>query len=146
MDTPTTETLRLAAIDTARSVVVKVGTRVITTPDGKLDRRRIDLLAEQLCRIADTGRQTVMVSSGAVGAGMGKLGLEQRPSGLAQLQAVAAIGQTDLMQAYESSLTNMGRHASQVLLDSGRSPAAKRVPECPKCSDSDSRVQLNRHH
>ncbi|MDA7893328.1 glutamate 5-kinase [bacterium] len=116
MDTPTTEALRLAAIDNARSVVVKVGTRVITTSDGKLDRRRIDLLAKQLCRIADTGRQTVMVSSGAVGAGMGKLGLEQRPSGLAQLQAVAAIGQTDLMQAYESSLANMGRHASQVLL------------------------------
>ena len=116
MDTPTTEALRLAAIQTARSVVVKVGTRVITTPDGKLDRHRIDLLAAQLCRIADTGRQTVMVSSGAVGAGMGKLGLERRPSGLAQLQAVAAIGQTDLMQAYESSLSKMGRHASQVLL------------------------------
>ena len=116
MDIPTTEALRLAAIETARSVVVKVGTRVITTPDGKLDRHRIDLLAAQLCRIADTGRQTVMVSSGAVGAGMGKLGLEQRPSGLAQLQAVAAIGQTDLMQAYEASLSKMGRHASQVLL------------------------------
>ena len=116
MDTHTTEALRLAAIETARSVVVKVGTRVITTADGKLDRRRIDLLSAQLCRIADTGRQTVMVSSGAVGAGMGKLGLEQRPSGLAQLQAVAAIGQTDLIQAYESSLASYGRHASQVLL------------------------------
>ena len=116
MHTPTTEALRLAAIEAARSVVVKVGTRVITTADGKLDRHRIDLLAEQLCRIADTGRQTVMVSSGAVGAGMGKLGLEKRPSGLAQLQAVAAIGQADLMQAYESSLSKMGRHASQVLL------------------------------
>ncbi len=114
--TPTTETLRRAAIESARSVVVKVGTRVITTADGKLDRHRIDLLSAQLCRIADTGRQTVMVSSGAVGAGMGKLGLEQRPSGLAQLQAVAAIGQTDLMQAYETSLAKMGRHASQVLL------------------------------
>ena len=90
MHTPTTEALRLAAIEAAQSVVVKVGTRVITTADGKLDRHRIDLLAEQLCRIADTGRQTVMVSSGAVGAGMGKLGLEKRPSGLAQLQAVAA--------------------------------------------------------
>jgi glutamate 5-kinase len=57
-----------------------------------------------------------MVSSGAVGAGMGKLGLEQRPAGLAQLQAVAAIGQTDLMQAYQASLAKMSRHASQVLL------------------------------
>jgi len=114
--TPTTEAMRRAAIESARSIVVKVGTRVITTVDGKLDRHRIDLLSAQLCRIADTGRQTVMVSSGAVGAGMGKLGLEQRPSGLAQLQAVAAIGQTDLMQAYETSLAKMSRHASQVLL------------------------------
>jgi glutamate 5-kinase len=114
--TPTTKALRRAAIERARSVVVKVGTRVITRPDGKLDRHRIDLLSAQLCRIADTGRQTVMVSSGAVGAGMGKLGLEQRPAGLAQLQAVAAIGQTDLMQAYQASLAKMSRHASQVLL------------------------------
>ncbi|MDE0862342.1 MAG: glutamate 5-kinase [Rubripirellula sp.] len=116
MDTPTTKALRRAAIERARSVVVKVGTRVITTTDGKLDRHRIDLLSAQLCRIADTGRQTVMVSSGAVGAGMGKLGLKQRPAGLAQLQAVAAIGQTDLMQAYQASLAKMSRHASQVLL------------------------------
>ncbi|MGI9474421.1 MAG: glutamate 5-kinase [Rubripirellula sp.] len=118
MDTPppSASEARRAVIENARSVVVKVGTRVITTSDGKLDRNRIDLLSQQLCRIADTGRQTVMVSSGAVGAGLGKLRLSQRPSGLAQLQAIAAIGQTDLMQAYEASLSRMGRHASQVLL------------------------------
>ena len=110
------ESLRRRVVEDAGSVVVKVGTRVITTPEGKLDRRRIDLLAEQLCRIADTGRQTVMVSSGAVGAGVGKLGLDRRPSGLAQLQAVAAVGQTDLIQAYESALARKGRHAAQVLL------------------------------
>lgn len=100
----------------ARSVVVKVGTRVLTDSDGRLDLRRIDLLSAQLCRIADTGRQTIMVSSGAVGAGLGKLGLDQRPAGLAQLQAIAAIGQTDLIQAYESAISKRGRHAAQVLL------------------------------
>lgn len=110
-----TETRR-AVIERTHSVVVKVGTRVITTDNGQLDRRRIDLLSAQLCRIADTGRQTLMVSSGAVGAGLGRLGLEHRPSGLAQLQAVAAIGQTDLIQAYETSLSKRGRHAAQVLL------------------------------
>jgi glutamate 5-kinase len=108
--------LRLEAIDRARSIVVKVGTRVLTDSQGKLDRRRIAVLAAGLCRIADTGRQTIMVSSGAVGAGMGKLGLEVRPSGLAQLQAVAAVGQADLIQAYESALAQGGRHAAQVLL------------------------------
>ncbi len=107
---------RRVVIENAQSVVVKVGTRVLTTPSGKLDRNRIDLLASQLCRIADTGRQTIMVSSGAVGAGLGKLGLSERPTGLSQLQAIAAIGQTDLIQAYESSIAKHGRHAAQVLL------------------------------
>jgi glutamate 5-kinase len=107
---------RRAAIENSSSVVVKVGTRVLTNADGKLDRRRIDVLASQLCRIADTGRQTVMVSSGAVGAGLGKLGMTVRPAGLAQLQAIAAIGQTDLIQAYEVAFAQRGRHAAQVLL------------------------------
>lgn len=108
--------LRREAIDGARCVVVKVGTRVLTDPQGKLDLRRIRCLSAGLCKIADSGRQTIMVSSGAVGAGMGKLGLEKRPTDLAQLQAVAAIGQTDLIQAYEKALSTGGRHAAQVLL------------------------------
>ncbi len=107
---------RNSVIDGAKSVVVKVGTRVLTNSEGKLDRRRIEVLSSQLCRIADSGRQVILVSSGAVGAGVGKLGLEQRPTGLAQLQAVAAIGQTDLIQAYETSFAAQGRHAAQVLL------------------------------
>lgn len=118
MDTPcpSAAEARRLVIQNTRAVVVKVGTRVITTEQGQLDHRRIGLLSAQLCRIADSGRQTLMVSSGAVGAGLGKLGLADRPSGLAQLQAVAAIGQTELIQAYEASLSTMGRHAAQVLL------------------------------
>lgn len=107
---------RRQCIDASTSVVVKVGTRVLTTPDGKLDLARIDRLSAGLAHIADTGRQVIMVSSGAVGAGVGKLNLPKRPSGLAQLQAVAAVGQTDLIQAYERSLSSHGRHAAQVLL------------------------------
>src|SRR6056297_2716924 len=100
----TEELLRKAVVDNASAVVVKVGTRVLTTPAGKLDLQRVDLLAGQLSRIADTGRQTIMVSSGAVGAGVAKLGLSRRPQSLAKLQAVAAIGQTDLIRAYQKSL------------------------------------------
>ncbi|TWT82682.1 Glutamate 5-kinase [Planctomycetes bacterium CA13] len=107
---------RKAAIDRSRCVVVKVGTSVLTAPDGSLDQHRINSLSAQLCRIADSGRQVVMVSSGAVGAGVGKLGLISRPSGLAQLQACAAIGQASLIQAYELGLSAGGRHAAQVLL------------------------------
>lgn len=108
--------LRQTAIADATSVVVKVGTRVLTDSDGKLDRWRVELLANGLCEIAESGRQAIMVSSGAVGAGLGKLGLDQRPSGIADLQAVAAIGQTDLIQAYEAAFAKHGRHAAQILL------------------------------
>ncbi len=107
---------RLPVIQASTAVVVKVGTRVLTGPDARLDLHRIETLSAQLCHIADSGRQTIMVSSGAVGAGVGKLGLATRPVGLAQLQAVAAIGQTDLIQAYETALAKRGRHAAQVLL------------------------------
>ncbi|KAA5540429.1 glutamate 5-kinase [Roseiconus nitratireducens] len=107
---------RSEAIEGAQSVVVKVGTRVLTDSNGKLDRQRIETLSAGLCEIAESGRQTIMVSSGAVGAGMGKLGLEERPTGLSQLQAIAAVGQADLIQAYERALAKRGRHAAQVLL------------------------------
>lgn len=119
MTTPSPEqttSSRREVIDQARCVVVKVGTRVLTTPDGMLDRNRVDKLAAGLCHIADSGRQIIMVSSGAVGAGVGKLGLATRPTGLAQLQAVAAIGQTDLIQAYEAAFSTRNRHAAQILL------------------------------
>ena len=109
-------TPRREAISLATSVVVKVGTRVLTGPTGKLDRDRINCLSAGLCAIADSGRQVVMVSSGAVGAGMGKLGLSDRPVGVAQLQAVAAVGQADLIQAYEVAFAERGYHAAQVLL------------------------------
>lgn len=108
--------VRSKVIARTRCVVVKVGTRVLTTADGKLDVARVDTLAAQLCRIAETGRQTIMVSSGAVGAGVAKLGLPERPRGIAQLQAVAAIGQADLIRAYEHAFIQRGRHAAQVLL------------------------------
>lgn len=111
--------LRRVAIENAGAIIVKVGTRVLTDSRGGLDHRRVGMLSEQLCRIADTGRQTILVSSGAVAAGVAKLGLPERPQVLARLQAVAAIGQADLIQAYERALAPSGRHAAQVLLTLG---------------------------
>lgn len=108
--------LRRSIIDQTHCVVIKIGTRVLTRPDGKLDIDRVDKIAAQACRVAESGRQTIVVSSGAVGAGVAKLDLPTRPTGLATLQAIAAIGQADLIKAYEQSFHQRGRSAAQVLL------------------------------
>lgn len=100
----------------ADPIVVKVGTRVLTHQNGRLDPQRIEHLAQQVHGVIAAGRKVVLVSSGAVGAGMGRLGLARRPQELAQLQAVAAVGQSVLVEAYERSLRTHGRHAAQVLL------------------------------
>src|SRR5437763_224523 len=80
----------------ARTWVVKVGTSVLTGPDGSLDPDRVGHLSDQICAVSETGRRVALVSSGAVGAGMARLGLKRRPDNLRQLQAAAAIGQADL--------------------------------------------------
>ncbi|HEV3121513.1 MAG TPA: glutamate 5-kinase [Isosphaeraceae bacterium] len=96
--------------------VVKVGTSVLTRPEGTLDPDRIAHLAEQVCAVMDTGRKVALVSSGAVGAGLGQLGLSQRPEALPQLQAAAAVGQSHLIRAYDEQFRRHGRHAAQLLL------------------------------
>jgi glutamate 5-kinase len=108
--------LRQEIAVTANMIVVKVGTRVLTHPDGRLDEQRIARLAEEISNLCESGRRVVLVSSGAVGAGMSLLGLKRRPTDLAQLQAVAAIGQTNLIQTYDRTFRQYGRHAAQVLL------------------------------
>jgi glutamate 5-kinase len=111
-----TDLLRQEIATAASTMVVKVGTRVLTYADGRLDEERITQLADQIHRVLATGRKVVLVSSGAVGAGMGRLGLGKRPSDLARLQAVAAVGQSLLVEAYERTLRPHGHHAAQVLL------------------------------
>ncbi|HEX3655403.1 MAG TPA: glutamate 5-kinase [Pirellulales bacterium] len=99
-----------------QTLVVKVGTRVLTRPDGTLNEHRVAELALELHEVMATGRKVALVSSGAVGAGMGLLGLAERPRDLAHLQAVAAVGQSYLVQTYDRSLRSFGRHAAQILL------------------------------
>jgi glutamate 5-kinase len=111
-----TDTIRQQITSAAALIVVKVGTRVLTGPDGLLDTARIESLGRQIDAIAASGRRVVLVSSGAVGAGMGRIGLTTRPTELARLQAVAAIGQSCLIEAYERALRGRGRHVAQVLL------------------------------
>ena len=107
---------RVRLVARVRLVVVKVGTRVLTGTDGLLDDHRIAALGRQIDAVLAGGRQVALVSSGAVGAGMGRLGLDRRPQELSALQAVAAVGQSCLVEAYERAFRGHGRHAAQVLL------------------------------
>ncbi len=111
--------VRQEVIALAHTVVVKVGTNVLTDAGGRLDRARLQQLADQLHRIRQGGRKVVLVSSGAIGAGVGQLGLERRPTDLRQLQACAAVGQSFLMRAYQECFTPHGIHTAQLLLTAG---------------------------
>ncbi len=101
---------------TAGVIVVKVGTRVITHQGGLLDDEWVNKFCDEINEVLNSGRKIVVVSSGAVGAGMGRLGFKQRPTDLALLQALAAVGQSALIEAYERALSRYGRHAAQILL------------------------------
>lgn len=100
----------------ARRVVVKVGTTSLTRASGRLDPTRIDRLVDELCELIDAGREIVCVTSGAIAAGLGPLGLDGRPKDMPTLQAAAAVGQSHLMDAYNSAFEGRGRVCAQVLL------------------------------
>ncbi|HEY7315602.1 MAG TPA: glutamate 5-kinase [Gemmataceae bacterium] len=113
------DAVRQEVIALAQTVVVKVGTNVLTHEDGRLDPPRLQALADQLQRLRAGGRKVALVSSGAIGAGMGRLALPRRPADLRQLQACAAVGQTFLMRAYEDCLAKHGIPTAQILLTAG---------------------------
>ena len=101
----------------ASRVVVKFGSGILATTDGlSLDRAQIENLTEQVASLVQSGTRCVLVSSGAVAAGLMELGLEERPSQLAEVQALAAIGQSRLMEVYASCFERRGLRVAQLLL------------------------------
>ena len=99
-----------------KTVIVKIGTNVLTTDNDRLDLHRIQCIADQIHWVQETGRRVVLVSSGAVGAGIGILGLNRRPDSLPELQAAAAIGQPSLMRTWDDALSRTGHRTAQLLL------------------------------
>lgn len=100
----------------SKRIVVKVGTSTLTHPNGHLHLGRMEALVRQLSDLAAEGRGLVLVTSGAVGAGMGRLGLTQRPAETRRKQALAAVGQGLLMHRYEALFAEYGRPVGQMLL------------------------------
>lgn len=99
-----------------KRIVVKVGTKVITSKDRTLDMNQLDLLVSQLSAIKNKGIDVILVTSGAIGAGMSLLNMKKRPLELSYLQATAAIGQNYLMSIYSRYFKRDGYNVGQILL------------------------------
>jgi glutamate 5-kinase len=105
-----------SVIRSARRLVVKVGSSLVTNGGQGLDRIALAQWAGQIAALARQGKEVLLVSSGAVAEGMQRLGWARRPTAVHELQAAAAVGQMGLVQAYESCFRDFGLHTAQVLL------------------------------
>lgn len=103
-------------IKEAKRVVVKIGTSTLTYENGKINIRKFEQIARVLSDINNSGREVVLVSSGAGGAGMGKLGYKEKPKDLRGKQAFAAVGQCELMYMYDKMFSEYNSTIAQVLL------------------------------
>ncbi|MDR1130936.1 MAG: glutamate 5-kinase, partial [Oscillospiraceae bacterium] len=97
-------------------IVVKVGTSTLTHTGGKLNFRSFDALARVLSDLQNSGHEIILVSSGAIAVGAGKLRMETRPTALCQKQAAAAVGQCELMHLYDKFFSEYGKIVAQILL------------------------------
>ena len=108
--------MRAALLKDISRIVVKLGTGVLTDSRKQPDLAQMEQLVAQIAEQRRAGKELVLVSSGAVGAGMGVLGHQKRPTDLAELQACAAVGQSRLMSTYEKLFGVYGLSVAQILL------------------------------
>lgn len=113
---PTSVTTRRQQLRQAKRIVVKVGTHLLVNDQGELYQRQINQLVKQLAHAQQQGKQIVLVSSGAIGAGTPLLGRKQRPRKLVDCQLAAAVGQTRLLHQYQRAFSKYDCIISQMLL------------------------------
>lgn len=101
-----------------KRVVIKIGSNIIASAEQGLNIKRLEAIVKDISDIIDKGAEVVIVSSGAIAAGLKKLGLKTRPKDIKLKQAAAAIGQSSLMWAYEHSFADFNKKVAQVLLTS----------------------------
>ena len=97
-------------------IVIKVGTSTLTHPTGRMDIRHVETLCKVLSDVKNAGHEIVLVSSGAIGMGVGKLTLRERPTDMATKQAAAAVGQCELMYVYDQLFGTYNHTIAQILL------------------------------
>lgn len=100
----------------AKRIVVKVGTSTLTYDTGRLNLRRIEAIVKQLADLANQGKEIILVSSGAVGAGLAPLGFKEKPKDLVMKQAAASVGQGVFLHMYEKLFREYGHTVGQILL------------------------------
>jgi glutamate 5-kinase len=103
-------------VASAKRIVVKVGSSLVTDEGRGLDHAAVARWAGEIAALKRTGREIVLVSSGAIAEGVKRLGWRARPSTMHELQAAAAVGQMGLVQAYEAAFAQFGLHTAQILL------------------------------
>lgn len=103
-------------ISERKRIVVKVGTSTLTHRTGRLNIRRVEQLVKTLADLQNAGHEVILVSSGAIGLGMGKLGLMDRPKDTPGKQACAAVGQCELMYLYDNLFSEYSITVAQLLL------------------------------
>ena len=99
-------------------IVVKVGTSTLAHSTGRLNIRRIEELCKVLADLKNAGHQIILVSSGAIGMGVGKLSLTDRPDDIPTKQAAASVGQCELMYTYDKIFTEYNHTVAQILITS----------------------------
>jgi glutamate 5-kinase len=105
-----------SVVAAARRLVVKVGSSLVTAEGRGIDHAAVARWAEEIAELRRTGKEIVLVSSGAIAEGMRRLGWTTRPAAMHELQAAAAVGQMGLVQAYETAFSRFGLHTAQILL------------------------------
>ena len=108
--------IKRSSLSTAKRIVIKVGSSLLTDLELGLNRGRITDYSAQIVELIDNDREVVLVSSGAIAEGCVRLGWSERPEEIAKLQAAAAVGQMGLTQAYETALGQMDRKSAIVML------------------------------
>ena len=106
-------------LENIQKIVVKVGTSTLTNEDGSLNIEKIKKIVSELSNLSDKGYDVVLVTSGAVGAGMGKLNMTERPKTLSEKQALASVGQVALTHLYQLLFQEYGKIIGQILLTRG---------------------------
>ena len=97
-------------------IVIKIGTSTLTYQNGCVNIRRIESLCKIVSDLMNSGHEIILVSSGAIGMGVGKLNLKERPRDIAGKQAAAAVGQCELMYIYDKEFSSHNKTVAQILL------------------------------